>query len=108
MLVSKQSVGKYFYGYLRDDSGDFSDSFGKKFISWKSDEDVDYWEEWNKPEHPINVLGSNISSIEESDNLDSWFILAIVGDSVNKTEQNIEQSNPYQTAVGIDFDEEVF
>lgn len=30
------------------------------------------------------------------------------GDSLNKPQQNIKQSNPYQTAVGIDFDEEVF
>lgn len=83
----KTKCGKYFYGYLRDD--------GETFIDWESDKDVDYWKEWGKPEHPINVLGSNVSSIEESDNLDSWFILSIVSDSVHKPELEIEQNNLY-------------
>ena len=84
----KTNCGKYFYGYLRDDNDDFSDSFGETFISWKGNEDVDYRKEWWKLENPINVLGNNISSIEESDNLDSWFILAIVGDSVKKNQNS--------------------
>lgn len=82
----KTKCGKLFYGYLRDDGDDFSDSFGETFVHWNCDKDVDYWKECKKPEHPINVLGAKISSIEESDKLDSWFILTILSDSVNNPE----------------------
>lgn len=71
----KTKCGKCFYGYLNDDNNDFSDFCGETFVDWNCDEDVDYWKEWEKPDHPMNLVGNTLSRIEESDNLDSWFLL---------------------------------